>query len=64
MSFFIERFTFDQSFAGKEGNRLDGYKDLKAQGWDVTVLILYRLDVKGKERPTGEGVALGWKADE
>lgn len=51
-----ERVTLDQRFAGKsDDNPLDRFKRLRANGWELEVLIEYR-----RGRPTGDVIAVGY----
>jgi hypothetical protein len=57
----IERVKLDQRFAGKGDSTLARLKRLRAEGWDLTVLIEYAPNERGVPKATGQLIVLGWR---
>jgi hypothetical protein len=63
VSSYIERLRLDQRFAGRGDNALDRLKRLRAEGWDLTVLIEYAPNERGVPKATGQLIVLGWRPE-
>ena len=61
MRTYIERVPVDSTFAGKGDTVLDRVKAMRADGWDVVVLIEHKPPTsKGaRMKPTGDVIVLG-----
>ena len=64
MQTFIERIELSQRFAGRGANDLDRLKQMRADGWNLTVLIEHERAPRGQLRSSDFVIALGYLSDD